>query len=160
MVAMTGPLGLLFSPWRLALRILSSFLRVGGLGGGRSLEEGRPLRWSAPLREVVKRVNAGQEVAVWVEGPRRLRGRRRIHLLLQPLHEVAVLAEGDEPVPGASREDWLVWQSLTGTAEATPLPTDAGRLAARLGLPASAEGGLLERALRDLMAAVYQSRSV
>jgi hypothetical protein len=53
-----------------------------------------------------------------------------------------------------------VWQSLTGTAEPTRIPTDATRLAARLGLPASAEGGLLERALRDLMAAVYESRAV
>ena len=157
---MTGPLGLLFSPWRVALRLVASLLRVGGLGGAGSLEEGRPLRWSAPLGEVVKRINAGQEVSVSVEGPRRVRGRRRLHLLLQPLREVAVLGEGDEPLPGASREDWLVWQSLTGTAEATPLPTDAARLAARLGLPASAEGGLLERALRDLMAAVYESRSV
>jgi hypothetical protein len=158
---MTGPLALLFSPWRIALRVVASFLRVGGLaGGGGTLEEGRQLRWSAPLREVVKRVNAGQEVAVWVEGRRRLLGRRRLHLLLQPLREVAIMGEGEEPVPGASREDWLVWQSLTGTAEATPLPTDAARLAARLGLPASAEGGLLERALRDLMAAVYESRSV
>jgi hypothetical protein len=157
---MIGPYALLFSPVRIALRLVSAFLRVGGLGGAPSLEEGRPLRWSAPLAEVVKRVNAGQEVSVWVEGARRLRGRRRLHLLLQPLREVAILAEGDEPVPGASREDWLVWQSLTGTAEPTPIPTDAARLAARLGLPASAEGGLLERALRDLMAAVYESRSI
>ena len=157
---MIGPVALLFSPWRLAARLLASLLRVGGLGNGRSLEEGRPLRWSAPLREVVKRINAGQEVSVWVEGSRRLSGRRRIHLLLQPLREVAVLGDGDEPVPGASREEWLVWQSLTGTAEATPLPTDAAGLAARLGLPASAEGGLLERALRNLMGAVYESRSV
>jgi len=157
---MTGPLALLFSPWRFGLRLAASLLRAGGLGTGRSLEEGRPLRWSAPAREVAKRINAGQEVSVWVEGPRRLRGRRRLHLLLEPLRDVAVLGEGDAPVPGASREDWLVWQSLTGTAEATPIPTDAARLAARLGLPASAEGGLLERALRDLMAAVYESRSI
>ena len=157
---MTGPIALLFGPWRIALRVVASLLRVGGLGRGARSRRAWPLRWSAPLPEVVKRRNAGQEVSVSVERPRRMRGRQRIHLLLQPLREVAVLGEGDEPVPGASREDWLVWQSLTGTAEATTLPTDAARLAARLGLPASAEGGLLERALRDLMAAVYESRSV
>lgn len=95
-----------------------------------------------------------------VEARRRLAGRRGIHLLLQPLREVAVLGEGEEPLPGASRDDWLVWQSLTRSAESTLLPTDAARLAARLRLPASAEGRALERALRDLMAAVYESRAV
>jgi hypothetical protein len=156
----TGPYALLIAPVRIALRLATSVARAGGLRVDDSYDERRPLRWSVPLDEIVKRVLAGQELSLWVEGPRRVRGRRRIHLLLQPLREVAVMGEGEEPVPGASREDWLVWQSLTGTAEATPLPTDAARLAARLGLPASAEGGLLERALRDLMAAVYESRSV
>ena len=157
---MLGPIALLLDPLRLLLRIASSVARVGGYPRPRREEARRPLRWSAPLEDVVKRILAGQEVSVWVEGPRRLRGRRRIHLLLQPLHEVAIMGDGEAPIPGASREDWLVWQSLTRTAEPTPIPTDAARLAARLGLPASAEGGLLERALRDLMAAVYESRSL
>ena len=157
---MTGPSALFFSPVRLALRLAASLLRVGGLGADRALDESRPVRWSAPLEEIVRRILAGQELSLWIEAPRRLRGRRRIHLLLQPLREVAIMGEEGEPMPGASREDWLVWQSLTGSAEATPIPTDAARLAARLGLPASAEGGLLERALRDLMAAVYESRSI
>jgi hypothetical protein len=99
---------------------------------------------------------AGQELSVSVEARRRLAGRRRIHILLQPLREVAILGEGEEPLPGASRNDWLVWQSVTRSAESTPLPTDA----ARLRLPASAERRVLERALRDLMAAVYESRAV
>ena len=157
---MTGLFALIFAPARVALRVAAAVARAGGLRGAGSSEERRPLRWSAPLPKIVKRILAGQELSLWVEGPRRLRGRRRIHLLLQPLREVAVMGEGEEPVPGASPEDWLVWQSLSGTAEPTPIPTDAARLASRLGLPPSAEGGLLERALRDLMAAVYESRAI
>lgn len=156
---MTGALGLLLDPLRLAARLAGRVARLAGLGDP-GVAERRPVRWSAPLEEIVKRIVAGQELAVWIEARRRLSGRRRIYLLLQPLREVAILGEGRQPLPGASREDWLVWQSLTGSAAPTPLPTDAARLAERLGLPASAEGRALERALRDLMAAVYESRAV
>ncbi len=109
--------------------------------------------------EIVTRLVAGQEVAFWAEGGRGLRGRPRVHFLLQPLREVATLGGGEQPVPGASREDWMVWQSLTGRATATRIPTDAARLAGRLGVPRSREGRLAAAALRELMAAVYEARS-
>lgn len=54
----------------------------------------------------------------------------------------------------SSRQDWLVSQSLTGRRS----PLGAG-VWARLGLPASGEGRVLER-VDDLGAAVYESRGV
>lgn len=140
----------------------AAWARDAAFGPPSGLEpEPGSVRFSAPVAEVVQRVVAGQEVSFWAEGPRGVRARPRVHLLLQPLREVVVLGEGPAaPMPGATREDWMVWQSVTGVARPTLLPTDAVRLAAELRIPRSREGRLAVTALRELMAAVYEARAI
>ncbi len=140
----------------------TAWIRDAALGPPSGLETvPGSIRFSAPTTEIVKRVVAGQEVSFWTEGARRVRGRPRVHFLLQPLREVVVMGRGAaEPMPGASREDWMVWQSVTRLAAPARLPTDAVRLATELGIPRSREGRLAVAALRELMAAVYEARGV
>ena len=140
----------------------AAWLRDAALGPPSGLEPGPgSVRFSAPVAEVVARIVAGQEVSFWVEGARRIRARPRVHFLLQPLREVAVMGRGaGAPVPGATREDWMVWQSVSGIAAPARLPTDAVRLAAELRVPRTREGRLAVSALRELMAAVYEARAV
>jgi hypothetical protein len=82
------------------------------------------------------------------------------HFLAAPLADVAVLTGDREPLPGAARDHWLVWQSLTGTAVTARLPTDATGLACRLRLPAGAQGALVRSMIGELLAAVFEHRAV
>ena len=119
----------------------------------------RRLRWSTPPEDVVRRVLADQAVAFWAEPRRRVRSAPRVHFLLLPLRDVAVPGLDPEPLPGAGFDHWLVWQSLTRTGQPARLPTDATRLAADLRLPRGRGRALVEAALGEVMAAVYESRA-
>jgi hypothetical protein len=73
---------------------------------------------------------------------------------------VAVPGLDQEPLPGATFDAWLVWQSLTRTAHATSLPTDPGRLVDTLRVRKERGGDLVAAAIGQLMAALYETRSV
>jgi hypothetical protein len=120
----------------------------------------RELRWSAPVEDVVRQIVADQGVAFWVEPKGLVRTRPRIHMLLVPLRDVAVPGLDQDPMPGVSHDDWLVWQSLTRTAHASPLPTDPGRLLDALGVRRERGGDVLAAAIGRLMATLYESRAV
>ncbi|MEA2411719.1 MAG: hypothetical protein QOC77_2280 [Thermoleophilaceae bacterium] len=120
----------------------------------------RELRWSTPVEDVVRQVVADQGVACWVEPKGLVRTRPRVHLMLLPLKDVAVPGLDQEPVPGATRDHWLVWQSLTRAAHPTLLPTDPGRLIDALGVRDAKGGDMVAAALGQLMASLYESRSV
>ena len=120
----------------------------------------RELRWSTPIEDVVRQVVADQAVACWFKPKGLVKTRPQVHLLLLPLKDVAVPGLDQEPVPGATPEHWLVWQSLTRTAYPTLLPTDPGRLIDALGVRNEKGGDIVAAALGQLMAALYESRSV
>jgi hypothetical protein len=120
----------------------------------------RRLRWSTPPEDVVRRIDADQAVACWVEPGGMVRARPRVYLMLIPLREVAVPGLDPEPLPGVGPDHWLVWQSLTATAQPARLPTDAGLLAKRLRTSRARGGWVVESALARLMAAIYESRAV
>lgn len=117
------------------------------------------IRWSTAPASVIAHVDAEQPVAFWMD-QRVLLRRMRVHFLLMPLAEVAILSDGRDPLPGTPREHWLVWQSLTATAVTTRLPTDAGILARRLALGRGAQGLAARHMLGELNAAIWQLRSV
>jgi hypothetical protein len=120
----------------------------------------RELRWSTPIEDVVRRVVADQGVACWFQSKGLVKTRPRVHLLLLPLRDVAVPGLDQEPMPGVTPENWLVWQSLTRTAHPALLPTDPGRLIDALGVRDEKGGDLVAAALGQLMAKLYESRSV
>ena len=108
----------------------------------------------------MRNVVADQGVACWFEPKGLVRTRPRVHLMLLPLRDVAVPGLDQEPLPGVTPDHWLVWQSLTGTAHPTLLPTDPGRLIDALGVRRERGGDLVAAAIGQLMAALYESRSV
>jgi hypothetical protein len=120
----------------------------------------RELRWSTPIEDVVRHVVAGHAVACWFAPKGLVKTRPRVHLLLLPLKDIAVPGLDQEPVPGATPEHWLVWQSLSGTAHPTLLPTDPGRLIDALGVRSEKGGDMVAAALGQFMAHLYESRSV
>jgi hypothetical protein len=120
----------------------------------------RELRWSTPLEDVVRHIVADHAVACWVEPKGLVRRRPRVHLLLLPLREVAVPGLDRVPLPGATPEHWLVWQSLTKTGHAALLPTDPGSMVDALGVRQTAGGDLVAAAIGRLMAALYEARAV
>ena len=120
----------------------------------------RELRWSTPVEDVVRQIVADHGVACWVEPKGMVRTRPRVHLLFLPLRDVAVPGLDQEPLPGAGADHWLVWQSLTRTAQPTLLPTDPGRLVDALGLRRQRAGDVVAAAIGRLMAQLYESRSV
>jgi hypothetical protein len=120
----------------------------------------RELRWSTPVDDVVRRVVADQGVACWFEPKGLVRTRPRVHLMLLPLKDVAVPGLDQEPAPGATRDHWLVWQSLTRTAHPALLPTDPGRLVDALGVRDAKGGDMVAAAIGQLMTSLYESRSV
>jgi hypothetical protein len=91
---------------------------------------------------------------------RELRWSTRVHLMLLTLKDVAVPGLDQAPLPGATRDHWLVWQSLTRTGHPTLLPTDPGRLVDALGVRKEKGGDLVAAAIGQLMANLYESRSV
>jgi hypothetical protein len=108
---------------------------------------------------VVAHVDAAQAVSFWLDQRVVLR-RLRVHFLLLPLAEVVVLSDDRDPLPATPREHWLIWQSLTARSVTTRIPTDAGVLARRLGLGRGAQGAAARAMLGELMAAIWQLRSV
>ena len=120
----------------------------------------RELRWSTPVEDVVRRVVADQGVACWFEPKGLVKRRPRVHLMLLPLREVAVPGLDREPAPGATPDHWLVWQSLTRTAQPALLPTDPGRLVDALGVRDAKGGDVVAAGIGQLMANLYESRSV
>jgi hypothetical protein len=120
----------------------------------------RELRWSTPPEDVVRHIVAEQGVACWVEPKGLVRTRPRVHLMMLPLRDVAVPGLDQEPMPGVTPDHWLVWQSLTRTAQPTLLPTDPGRLLDGLGVRRERGGELVAAAIGQLMALLYESRSV
>lgn len=120
----------------------------------------RELRWSTPVEDVVRQIVADTGVACWFAPRGLVRTRPRVHLLLLPLRDVAVPGLDMEPFPGATRDHWLVWQSLTGTGHPTLLPTDPGRLIDALGLRQAKGGDLVAAGVGQLMTLLFESRAV
>lgn len=117
------------------------------------------LRWSTPPEDIVRRLVADQAVAFWAEPRRLVRPGPRVHFLLLPLREVAVPGLDRDPLPGVGADHWLVWQSLTSTGRPARMPTDVLQLVTELGLGRRRGRAVVEAALRELMAAVYESRA-
>jgi hypothetical protein len=82
-------------------------------------------------------------------------GRRRagVRVALVPLEDLR-----DGHVVGDVRNDWLVWQSVTGRGTVTRLPADVVPLARALRVPDRGDGALLRAALRALFDALYEER--
>ena len=125
----------------------------------------RPLRWSAPPPEIVKQLIAGQAITFWVEEMHMVRANRHAHLVFVPLASLDVVGGGAEAIgrvlPGATREQWLVWQPLSGVGVVTSLPTAAAGLIDGLTLPRrDARAGIYAAAVEELMEAMFAYRSV
>jgi hypothetical protein len=124
-----------------------------------------PLRWSAPPPDIVKQLIAGQAITFWVEEMRMVRANRHAHLVFVPLASLDV-AGGAGPalgrvLPGAKRDDWLVWQPLSGIGVVTELPTAAGPLVESLKLPRrDPRARIYADGIDELMAAMLSYRSV
>ena len=124
-----------------------------------------PLRWSAPPPEIVKQLIAGHAITFWVEEMRMVRTNRHAHLVFVPLAALDVAGGGAGAIgrvlPGATREQWLVWQPLSGVGVVTSLPAAAERLVADLKLPRrDARSGIYADAIEELMEAMLSYRSV
>ena len=124
-----------------------------------------PLRWSAPPPDIVKQLIAGQAITFWVEEMRMVRANRHAHLVFVPLHSLDVAGGSAEALgrvlPGATRDDWLVWQPLSGVGVVTGLPAPAGRLVSQLRLPRrDPRARIYVEAIEELMEALLAVRSV
>ena len=124
-----------------------------------------PLRWSAPPPEIVKQLIAGQAITFWVEEMRMVRANRHAHLVFVPLSVLDVAGGGAGAIgrvlPGATRDQWLIWQPLSGVGVVTALPTPAGRLVEDLRLPRrDTRSRIYAEAIEELMEALVSYRSV
>ena len=124
-----------------------------------------PLRWSAPPPDIVKQLIAGQAITFWVEEMRMVRANRHAHLVFVPLGALDVAGGGAGAIgrvlPGATRDDWLVWQPLSGVGVVTGLPAPAGRLVSDLRLPRrDPRARIYAEAIEELMEALLAVRSV
>ena len=124
-----------------------------------------PLRWSAPPPDIVKQLIAGHAITFWVEEMRMVRANRHAHLVFVPLSTLDVAGGSAEALgrvlPGATREDWLVWQPLSGVGVVTGLPAPAARLIEGLKLPRrDTRTRIYEEAIEELMEAMLAYRSV
>jgi hypothetical protein len=124
-----------------------------------------PLRWSAPPPDIVKQLVAGQAITFWVEEMRMVRANRHAHLVFVPLTSLDVLGGSPEALgrvlPGATRDDWLVWQPLSGVGVVTGLPAPAARIIRELRLPRrDPRARIYEEAVEELMEAMLSYRSV
>lgn len=123
-------------------------------GPGDDLRVLPTLRWSAEPQRLATMVWAGEAIAFSVEYRRALR-RRRLDVLLVPLR--GVVSMDGAAAPYVDPDHWLVWQSATGTAAVTPLPCDAMRLAANLGLdPANPHAMTARDVLTALISAIWK----
>jgi hypothetical protein len=124
-----------------------------------------PLRWSAPPPDIVKQIVAGQAITFWVEEMRMVRANRHAHLVFVPLASLDVAGGGGgalgRVLPGATREDWLVWQPLSGVGVVTGLPAPAARLVEQLRLPRrDSRARIYVDAIEELMEALVAYRAV
>jgi hypothetical protein len=124
-----------------------------------------PLRFSAPPPDIVKQLIAGQAITFWVEEMRMVRANRHAHLVFVPLAALDVAGGGAGAIgrvlPGATREQWLVWQPLSSVGVVTSLPADAARLVSELRLPRrDPRARIYADAIGELMEAMLAYRSV
>ena len=124
-----------------------------------------PLRWSAPPPDIVKQLIAGQAITFWVEEMRMVGANRHAHLVFVPLHSLDVAGGSGEALgrvlPGATRDDWLVWQPLSGVGVVTGLPAPAARLTSDLRLPKrDPRARIYAEAIEELIEALLAVRSV
>ena len=124
-----------------------------------------PLRWSAPPPDIVKQLIAGQAITFWVEEMRMVRANRHAHLVFVPLAVVDVAGGGAGAIgrvlPGATREQWLMWQPLSGVGVVTSLPARPEKLVADLRLPKrDPRARIYADAIEELMEAMLSLRSV
>ena len=124
-----------------------------------------PLRWSAPPPDIVKQLIAGQAITFWVEEMRMVRANRHAHLVFVPLGVLDVAGGGAAAIgrvlPGATRDDWLVWQPLSGVGVVTSLPAPAASLVEELRLPKrDTRTRIYAEAIEELMAAMLAYRAV
>jgi len=92
-----------------------------------------PLRWSAPPESVAQQLLAGRPVGFAVRYRHLLRW-RRVDFALTPLGDLTLMNDQFAPFSEAAADDWLLWQSATGSAVTTALPCDATALCQRLAL--------------------------
>ena len=124
-----------------------------------------PLRWSAPPPDIVKQLIAGHAITFWVEEMLMVRANRHAHLVFVPLSALDVVGGAAEALgrvlPGATRDDWLVWQPLSGVGAVTRLPAPAERLISELRLPRrDPRARIYAEAVEELMEALLAVRSV
>ena len=124
-----------------------------------------PLRWSAPPPDIVKQLVAGQAITFWIEEIRMVRANRHAHLVFVPLASLDVAGGGGAALgrvlPGATRDDWLVWQPLSGVGTVTPLPAEAGPLVESFRLPRrDPRARIYADGIEELMAAMLSYRAV
>jgi hypothetical protein len=124
-----------------------------------------PLRYSAPPPDIVKQLIAGQAITFWVEEMRMVRANRHAHLVFVPLAVLDVAGGGPGAIgrvlPGATREQWLVWQPLSGVGVVTSLPASAEELVSSLRLPRrDPRARIYADAIEELMEAMLAYRSV
>ena len=94
-----------------------------------------------------------------------VRANRYAHLVFVPLASLDVAGGGAGAIgrvlPGATRDQWLVWQPLSGVGVVTSLPTEAGRLVEELRLPPrDPRARIYAEAVEELMEAMLSYRSV
>jgi hypothetical protein len=123
----------------------------------------RPLRWSSPPPDIVKRLVAQQAITFWVEEMRMVRANRHAHFVFVPLADLEVVggSAGGRVIPGATRDHWLVWQPLSSVGAITRLPAEPGALISSLQLPAiDPRARVYRAALEELIEALYVYRAV
>jgi hypothetical protein len=124
-----------------------------------------PLRWSAPPPDIVKQLIAGQAITFWVEEMRMVRANRHAHLVFVPLAALDVVGGGAGAIgrvlPGATREQWLVWQPLSSVGVVTSLPARPEKLVGDMRLPKrDPRARIYADAIEELMEAMLSYRSV
>ena len=112
------------------------------------------LRWTTPPDRLVPSLIGRQPVAFAVQrAGLRVRRKPGVRVALVPLEDIR-----DGRVLGDPLNDWLLWQSVTGSGLITRLPADAGDLARAMSVPARGDGALLRAALRAVFDALYEER--
>ena len=112
------------------------------------------LSWSSTPHDLLPSIIGRQPVAFSVRGRGLLRSRRpAVRVALVPLEDIR-----DGRVLGDPVNDWLVWQSVTGSGTVTRLPGDVEVLARTLRVPDRGDGAILRSALRQVFDALYEER--